>query len=60
MATKKEKISFYGTGRRKKSIARVRLVNGNGDIKIVRYDICKRLYFILLPGRLNIFYYTYK
>lgn len=26
MATKKEKISFYGTGRRKKSIARVRLV----------------------------------
>ena len=34
MATKKEKISFYGTGRRKKSIARVRLVNGNGNITI--------------------------
>ena len=32
MATKKEKISFYGTGRRKKSIARVRLLNGNGKI----------------------------
>ena len=25
---------FYGTGRRKKSIARVRLVNGNGNITI--------------------------
>ena len=34
MAAKKEKITFYGTGRRKKSIARVRLVNGNGNITI--------------------------
>jgi len=34
MAAKKEKIAFYGTGRRKKSIARVRLVNGNGNITI--------------------------
>ena len=34
MAAKKEKIVFYGTGRRKKSIARVRLVNGNGNITI--------------------------
>lgn len=34
MATKKDKIAFYGTGRRKKSIARVRLVNGNGKITI--------------------------
>ena len=34
MATKKDKIVFYGTGRRKKSIARVRLVNGNGKITI--------------------------
>ena len=34
MTTKKEKISFYGTGRRKKSIARVRLVNGNGNITV--------------------------
>ena len=25
MAAKKEKITFYGTGRRKKSIARVRI-----------------------------------
>ena len=39
MATKKEKISFYGTGRRKKSIARVRLVNGNGKITINNKDI---------------------
>ena len=34
MATKKDKIAFYGTGRRKKSIARVRLVNGNGEITV--------------------------
>lgn len=34
MAPKKEKIAFYGTGRRKSSIARVRLVNGNGNITI--------------------------
>ena len=39
MATKKEKISFYGTGRRKKSIARVRLLNGNGKITINGKDI---------------------
>ena len=34
MAAKKEKITFYGTGRRKKSIARVRIVNDNGNITI--------------------------
>ncbi len=34
MAPKKDKITFYGTGRRKKSIARVRLANGNGSIII--------------------------
>jgi len=39
MATKKEKISFYGTGRRKKSIARVRLVSGNGKITVNNKDI---------------------
>ncbi len=31
---KGEKIMFYGTGRRKSSIARVRLVAGNGTITI--------------------------
>lgn len=31
---KSEKIMFYGTGRRKKSIARVRLVEGTGVITI--------------------------
>ena len=31
---KSEKIVFYGTGRRKSSIARVRLVEGNGVITI--------------------------
>lgn len=34
MAPKKEKITFYGTGRRKKSIARVRISSGNGKITI--------------------------
>lgn len=34
MAAKKEKITFYGTGRRKKSIARVRITNGNGNITV--------------------------
>ncbi|MBQ7718614.1 MAG: 30S ribosomal protein S9 [Clostridia bacterium] len=34
-----DKTQFYGTGRRKKSIARVRLVSGNGDIKINGRDI---------------------
>ena len=36
---KSEKIMFYGTGRRKKSIARVRLVEGNGKITINGKDI---------------------
>ena len=39
MATKKEKITFYGTGRRKKSIARVRLLNGNGKITVNGKDL---------------------
>ena len=34
MATKKDKIAFCGTGRRKKSIARVRLVEGTGVITV--------------------------
>ena len=36
---KKEKIVFYGTGRRKSSIARVRLVEGTGKITINGKDI---------------------
>ena len=32
--SKTEKIMFYGTGRRKKSIARARLVDGKGKITI--------------------------
>ena len=34
MAKKTEKIVFQGTGRRKESIARVRLVAGKGDITV--------------------------
>ena len=33
-AKKSDKISFNGTGRRKSSIARVRLTNGNGNIVV--------------------------
>ena len=36
---KKDKIVFYGTGRRKSSIARVRLVEGKGTITINGKDI---------------------
>ena len=36
---KSEKIMFYGTGRRKSSIARVRLVPGTGKITINSKDI---------------------
>ena len=34
MAKKSEKIIFCGTGRRKKSIARVRIVEGKGEITV--------------------------
>ena len=33
------KVQYMGTGRRKKSIARVRLVPGNGNVTINRRDI---------------------
>ena len=39
MAKKAEKTFFYGTGRRKKSIARVRLLNGKGKITINGKDL---------------------
>ena len=32
--SKTEKIMFYGTGRRKKAIARVRLTDGTGNITV--------------------------
>ena len=41
-----EKVQFYGTGRRKSSVARVRLVPGNGQIvvngKDSKYYFCKK------------------
>ena len=39
MAKKSEKITYYGTGRRKSSIARVRIVEGSGKITINGKDI---------------------
>ncbi len=39
MAKKLDKNFFYGTGRRKSSIARVRLLNGSGKITINGKDI---------------------
>ncbi len=38
---KSEKIVYYGTGRRKSSIARVRLIDGSGKITINGEDIDK-------------------
>ncbi len=38
-AKKKEKVQYYGTGRRKKSVARVRLLPGTGKITINDRDI---------------------
>lgn len=35
----KKSTQFYGTGRRKKSVARVRLIPGKGNIKINERDI---------------------
>ena len=37
--TKKENIVFYGTGRRKSSVSRVRLIEGTGKITINGKDI---------------------
>ena len=39
MAKAVKKVQFWGTGRRKKSIARVRLVPGTGNITINNRDI---------------------
>lgn len=40
MATKKvEKVQYYGTGRRKSSVARVRLVPGTGKILVNNVDV---------------------
>ena len=39
MAKKSDKVVFYGTGRRKSSIARVRLIEGTGKITINNTDI---------------------
>jgi len=41
MATKKtkKKVQFWGTGRRKKSVARVRLIAGNGNITVNHKDL---------------------
>lgn len=39
MATKKESVKYYGTGRRKSSIARVYLVSGNGKITVNDRDV---------------------
>jgi len=33
------KIQYYGTGRRKKSVARVRLVPGNGNVTVNKKDL---------------------
>lgn len=39
------KVQYYGTGRRKKSIARVRLLPGSGNIKVNDRDITEYFNF---------------
>ena len=39
------KVQYMGTGRRKKSVARVRLVPGNGKVVINKRDIENLLWF---------------
>ena len=39
MATKKESVQYYGTGRRKSSIARVYVVSGTGKIIVNGRDV---------------------
>ena len=39
------KVQYYGTGRRKKSIARVRLLPGSGSIKVNNRDITEYFNF---------------
>ena len=36
-----EKVQFYGTGRRKSSVARVRLVAGEGNITVNGRDVAE-------------------
>ena len=39
MATKKADLQYYGTGRRKSSIARVYLTSGTGKIVVNGHDV---------------------
>ena len=39
MATKKAELQYYGTGRRKSSVARVYVVSGNGKITVNGRDV---------------------
>ena len=39
MATKKTELQYYGTGRRKSSVARVYVVSGNGKITVNGRDV---------------------
>ena len=39
MAAKKENLQYYGTGRRKSSVARVYVVSGNGKITVNGRDV---------------------
>ena len=41
----KNKAVYWGTGRRKTSVARVRLIPGNGQIKIIVYSSSNEVEF---------------
>lgn len=72
-ATLKKKLQFWGTGRRKKAIARVRLIPaGSGNIVIngrafedyfpqavLRYDVMQPINLVAAEGKYDIFVNVY-
>ncbi len=72
-ATLKKKLQFWGTGRRKKAIARVRLIPaGSGNIVIndrtfedyfpqdvLRYDVMQPIKLVAADGKYDIFVNVY-
>ena len=48
-----EKLSIQGTGRRKSSIARVRLVPGNGNVTINKKDLSEYLSYETLRNEVK-------
>lgn len=72
-ATLKKKLQFWGTGRRKKAIARVRLIPaGSGNIvinersfedyfpqSVLRYDVMQPLVLLAAEGKYDVYVNVY-